>query len=455
MLKFTFILALILAAVPAMAQHKGPLKAENEVHDFGTLRAGQEAVADFILTNTGKEEVVMLSSNFEDDCSVRYSEINVAPGAEVIVRIKFTPERRGAFSRTVAVNYGNSPLPLLLTVKGKYESIDLYADRGCPDFSTPTADKGAGAEFTVTVLDAATDESVRGARVAYRPRPMLTQPMIAGHDGSARRFLPVGLYSFDVSAGGYKATQVQSFYVGGGVNSMLVYLSRNEMAAAERQKPISEQPGRTTIVADVDTTIGYVENPGELSAKLYGANNIVFLIDVSGSMNAPARLPLLKTNMKTLLAGMRGIDRISLVTYSSYTKIILPPLAAERSNKEIIAQKIDSLQAYGSTAAGRAIRDAYKLAEENYIEGGNNQIFLATDGSFNLDKNEQSLNKLITEYRKKGIYLTVFGFGTSPTAIKKMKGLAETGGGSFVEFKKDSENSQAVMDEVKARSRKK
>lgn len=159
-------------------------------------------------------------------------------------------------------------------------------------------------------------------------------------------------------------------------------------------------------------------------------SNLVFLIDVSGSMSSEERLPLLVEGMKLLVYKLRAKDKVSIVTYAGNAGLVLPP--TQGNNKDIIIAALDNLTASGSTAGGAGIALAYKIAKENFISGGNNRVLLATDGDFNVGiSSEGDLEDLITKERKSGIFLTCLGFGTDNYKDAKMELLADKGNGNY------------------------
>ncbi|HEX5734296.1 MAG TPA: VWA domain-containing protein [Blastocatellia bacterium] len=159
-------------------------------------------------------------------------------------------------------------------------------------------------------------------------------------------------------------------------------------------------------------------------------NNLVFLIDVSGSMDEPRKLPLLKSAFRMLADQLRENDRVAIVVYAGAAGLVLP--STPGSNKTEILKAIDSLQAGGSTAGGEGIKLAYEIARNSFIQSGNNRVILATDGDFNVGvSSEGELVRLIEEKRKTGIYLTVLGFGTGNLKDSKMEQMADKGNGNY------------------------
>ena len=160
------------------------------------------------------------------------------------------------------------------------------------------------------------------------------------------------------------------------------------------------------------------------------ASNLVFLIDVSGSMSTSRKLPLLKESIKLLVEKLREKDRVSIVVYAGSSGLVLDK--AKGSEKTKILEALNKLTAGGVTAGGEGIELAYKVALESFIEEGNNRVILATDGDFNVGKSSQrDLEDLIEEKRESGVYLTVLGFGMGNLKDNKVETLADKGNGNY------------------------
>lgn len=159
-------------------------------------------------------------------------------------------------------------------------------------------------------------------------------------------------------------------------------------------------------------------------------SNLVFLIDVSGSMSSPNKLPLLKKSFQLLLNQLDKNDRIAIVVYAGAAGLALPSTTCNNSDQ--IMNAINNLTAGGSTAGGEGINLAYKIATENYLSKGNNRIILATDGDFNIGVSSNgSLTRLIEEKRESGVFLSVIGFGSGNYKDSKMEQIADKGNGNY------------------------
>jgi Ca-activated chloride channel homolog len=177
-------------------------------------------------------------------------------------------------------------------------------------------------------------------------------------------------------------------------------------------------------------------------------SNFVFLIDVSGSMNTENRLPLLIQSMKILVKELREEDKVSIVVYAGAAGLVLPPTNGK--DKKTIIDALEKLSAGGSTAGGAGINLAYKIAEENFIKGGNNRVILATDGDFNVGaSSDNDMERLIEEKRKSGVFLTCLGYGMGNYKDSKLEKLADKGNGNYAYIDNIQEANRFLSKEFK------
>jgi len=159
-------------------------------------------------------------------------------------------------------------------------------------------------------------------------------------------------------------------------------------------------------------------------------SNLVFLIDVSGSMDDPNKLPLLKSAFGLLVNELRAQDHVAIVVYAGAAGLVLESTPGNR--KEVIMSAIDNLEAGGSTAGGEGLKLAYKEAQKNFVKGGNNRIILATDGDFNVGESSNGgMERLVEEKREQGVFITVLGFGMGNYKDDKMELIADKGNGNY------------------------
>jgi Ca-activated chloride channel family protein len=176
-------------------------------------------------------------------------------------------------------------------------------------------------------------------------------------------------------------------------------------------------------------------------------SNLVFLLDVSGSMDEPDKLPLLKSSFRLLAEQLGENDRVSIVVYAGASGVVLD--SARGDEREKILEALNGLEAGGSTAGGEGIELAYEIAKKNYIPGGNNRVILATDGDFNVGvSSEGELTRLIEKKRKEGVYLSVLGFGTGNIKDNKMEALADKGNGNYAYIDSLLEAKKVLVNEM-------
>ncbi len=178
------------------------------------------------------------------------------------------------------------------------------------------------------------------------------------------------------------------------------------------------------------------------------ASNLVFLIDVSGSMSDMNKLPLVKESLKALVAQLRNEDTIAIVVYAGAAGLVLSPTSGDK--KQTITDALDKLNSGGSTAGGAGIQLAYKTAEENFIKGGNNRVILATDGDFNVGaSSDAEMQTLIEDKRKSGVFLTCLGYGMGNYKDSKLETLADKGNGNYAYIDTIQEANRFLVKEFK------
>ena len=178
-----------------------------------------------------------------------------------------------------------------------------------------------------------------------------------------------------------------------------------------------------------------------------GPRNLVFLLDVSGSMNDPDKLPLLKQGLSMLVNNLRDDDRVSIVVYAGASGVVLEPTMG--NDKPRIMEALARLEAGGSTNGGEGIKLAYEMASKNFEKGGINRVILATDGDFNVGvTNRTELVELIESKRKSGVFLSVLGFGTGNMQDSTMEMLADKGNGNYAYIDNKAEARKVLVEEA-------
>lgn len=265
---------------------------------------------------------------------------------------------------------------------------------------------------------------------------------------------PVSTFSIDVDTGAY--ANVRRFLRAGRlpvhdavrVEELINYFSYNYPTPDESKRPFRV----TTVIApapwSADRHLLHIGIKGyDITKEALPPANLVFLVDVSGSMRTPNKLELLKTSLKLLARELRQQDCISIVVYAGASGVVLEPVPGSAGGKIIAA--LDSLTAGGSTNGGAGIRLAYAMAEQAFIQDGINRVLLATDGDFNVGTvNFEALKNLIEEKRQTGVSLTTLGFGTGNYNDHLMEQLADAGNGNYAYIDNLNEAQKVLVDEL-------
>jgi Ca-activated chloride channel homolog len=263
---------------------------------------------------------------------------------------------------------------------------------------------------------------------------------------------PLSTFSIDVDAASY--SNIRRFINDGKlppagavrIEEMINYFKY------QYPQPINEEPFsiNTEIAAapwNADHKLVLIGMQGKkIPVENLPASNIVFLIDVSGSMQQPNKIGLVKASMKLLVDQLRPQDKVAMVVYAGAAGLVLPATGGDKKIK--IKEAIDALEAGGSTAGGAGIRLAYETAKNNFIKNGNNRVVLCTDGDFNTgESSDDAMERLIEQERKSGVFLTVLGYGMGNYKDSKMQKLADKGNGNHAYIDGMSEAKKVLVSE--------
>ncbi|MFB0924343.1 MAG: VWA domain-containing protein, partial [Vicingaceae bacterium] len=378
---------------------------------------------------------------------VKFSKKQILPDSTIIVRIKYTPKKKGKFKKDVPVWLSVNNEPITLTIEGDAKSFDINESIKCPDFKTKKQPKDLKSEMQIKVVDVNTKEPIKNATIQVIWDGLNYKQLKTDKNGIILQNLKWDIYYFVVTAEGYGSKE-QDFYVNQKNNFLEFQLgepTEEELIVAKEDTIVEE-----VMVIEKEDTI----STKELPVNLFAPNNVVFCIDVSVSMKQKGRLDLLKASMMELLNGLRPIDKLAIVTYASSTEVVLESQYV--TDKASIMELIKELTAGGYTAGGKGIKKAYQVARENKIEGGNNQVLIATDGAFNLDKGgDKGILRNVEANYNKGVSISVVGVKNEKWTVKSMSSIAKTGHGHYIHIKSYEQAKSVLMNEIKTNSRKK
>ncbi len=327
-------------------------------------------------------------------------------------------------------------------------AVTVHASRE-RDFKVSVADRSTVDPLTGRLLSGIAPDSIEEIQVDGADREGYAQIVDNSFLPALRE--PLSTFSIDVDTASY--TNMRRFLTSGSlppapairIEELLNYFQYDDPV------PVAGEPfAVSTELAACPWSerhallrIGLKATPVQFVARRPG--NYVLLIDVSGSMDEPAKLPLVKLALKMLVQQFSSADEVAIVVYAGAAGLVLD----SRSDRSAIEAAIDNLDAGGSTAGGEGIRLAYSIATKNFIEGGINRVILATDGDFNVGiSSEGELVRLIQAHAKSGVFLSVFGFGTGNLQDAKMEQLADHGNGQYAYIDSALEARRAMVEQA-------
>lgn len=478
-MKYLLSIVLLFLLIPAIHSQ---VITDKTVHDFGEVTEKDEKYTDFKFTNASRETIRIERVEEPYGISVRFSAQSIPPDSSVFVRIKYTPKRKGEFVSDVPVWVSSNSQPIVLTVKGKALSFDSKESLEAPPFANNGPSSSAGS-LKITVVEKGSGKPIDNARIDIVWDGVIYKSLRTNEEGKTDQTLKNDAYYIIASAPGYSSAETDVDLTEE-PRQLLIELG------PETGEIIAEVPEETALPPDTsgqalqdelspaDTSAVAIEEPpvitvdtivpepdslppppepeivitsADLPEDKYASNNIVFLIDVSVSMKHNGKLDLLKASMIELASLLRESDKLAIVTYSSQTNLVLESVSAG-NNKEKIIDVIKGLEAAGSTSGTKGIRKAYSVLNSNYIDNGNNQIFISTDGAFNIEKKDKKLLKIVKRNAKKGNKISVLGIKNSKWTVENMEAIAREGNGNYIHIENYNNARSGLVEEIKKQS---
>lgn len=411
---------------------------DKSVHHFGPIKQGDKLYVDFKLTNAGAKPAII--TRIEEPYGIAYllKSKNLPPDSSTVLRIKYVPKRKEVFERNILVYISTLNEPLIFTVKGEALYANTKETLEVPAFENQGKPVLPLYGMTVNIIDAATQEPVPNALLEVLWDGLQYKKLSTDLSGVIKQQLYEDNYYLLAYAPGYEMQEAP----------VILEKDQTSITIELGQRTDAEKP-QITITEPVQIEPEKTDD-GTLDEKLYAPNNVVFLLDVSVSMKQKGRLDLMKVAMIELVNLLRPIDKMSIVTYSSSTEVLLE--SEYVNDKAKIIKIIQDMEAGGLTAGGKGMKKAYQVAEKSFMKEGNNQVLIATDGAFNLEKGDKDMSSQAAHAAKKGILLTVVGVVNEKWTEKSMRQLAEVGKGNYVSIKNYKEAKTVLTEEIKQKS---
>jgi len=421
--------------------------------DFGKIERAGIIQTYAVITNIGEKPLVLLKANAPKEFTITTTKKVIPQGDTVHLNISIRPLNTGKINGKIELFTNFSESTTDLRVTGEVQKLQSAELANCVRFDPKSGVGGAASiiplftEHTANFIDSASGSIVKEASILYVSQLTKQKMEHTTLNGLLQSSIPIGPYILLISAPGYE-TKTISQYISYNQKEQKYALtalpakikSEEKIEAIVLKDSLISSPSKTITISD------------ELSEALYKPNNIVILIDVSGSMKETNKLPLLKKSISTLMGPIRAIDKITIITYATEVKVVVPTVFGNQK-KEVLSV-IDTLRADGVTAGSKGIQVAYENAKREFILGGNNQVILATDGVFRISAKDRKMIINGANSTTEKINLSVLGFGDDEQALAMLEEFTKIGAGNMIVVSKKSQAERAIIDEIKAMSKK-
>lgn len=416
---------------------------------YGTLIKGSNRVVDLYIENKSNSKQALLRATFSHEFETLYTAREMAPGGNMVIRIKINPRLKGKFEEKVELWYSGLSAPIVVPITAEVLYVNVNEDKPCPTFGQEPAECCPSNAFLVEVVNARTNKPIQGATIKLTEQGITQKKWTTPANGMVSQEVPIGFYTLEATCGGFKKDEITS-YINKQNNRFTLRL---EPLNNEPDKPLPPQPEPEPVVLQQDTlpaVVPVVEST-VLPESQFNANNIVFLLDISGSMGTDNRLLLMQTALRSMASAVRPVDQVALISYANEAKLLLPSTTGD--HRQDIENTINTLEAKGTTAGAVAFKRAYKEINKHRLKSGNNQLVVITDGVFK-PSDQVEIEKLVKKATRKGVKTTVVAIDSNGMAMQKLILVSELGNGSFLPVQNEQDATHVLVEEIKKQSAK-
>lgn len=443
---------------------------EKTSHDFGSLSLTSERFVDIIVTNKTPKKEYLLSVKKPPNVVYLVNGQFMEKDGSLIIRLQVNPKNKGRFSYEVEIYTSDKDKPTIIKLTGNLTEEMTHQSnsfQACPDFNAkPNPQNATSFELTIVTVDKNSRELLASSSVSIIQNGRPQDILFTNKKGEIKQKIPLGFTYFYATHEGYLPKELGS-YVNFQRNYVVLELEKNkaseqsqitnkqpievDQTPKEIEKTLEKQLEKELPIAinTIPTSNKYIPfedlDKNNFDATHFKPINVTFILDVSASMRVGEKMELMKFSLYQLTDMLRQQDKISIITYSTDTKIVLPPTSG--TEKEEIKKLIEELGAGGLTAGGSGIKLGYKQNLKSFIANGTNQIIIITDGAFN--RNSDDYKKHIKRYKKKGINMTVVGVLNNEKDKVAMQEAAELGGGRYIPIAKLADAMNNLKQEIR------
>ncbi len=446
-------------------------------YDFGNLEAYSNRFVDIILKNNSDKQHWLLSVKKPFDVVYITSKQIMEKDSTIIVRLQVNPKEKGRFSYDVQIFTSDKDEATIVKLTGSLNEIDqssTSAFTSCPDFSErPGGRNPNNFDLTVVTIDRQTREELSRSDVTLLQNGQAIWAKKTDSKGKIKAEATLGLSYFYATHEGYKPEELGA-YINFKRNYIVLELDKDPRycppvpvaiiadtiiaeivpeKVPEYEIEIEiEETWETDLASQVETSTSTEMPPAftdldkdNFEDKYFNPVNIVFVLDISGSMRDADKIELMKYSLFQLTEMLRPQDKMGIVTYATNSRVLLPPTFGNQ--KDAIKSEISALSASGATAGGEGIKLGFREAQKAFITNGTNHVIIITDGAFN--RASTDYEKYIKKYAKKDIHMSVVGIKNKDVDKEKMITAAELGGGHYVPIFKLADAQNNLRQEIR------
>lgn len=423
-------------------------------HDFGDLEAFDDRFVDIKVTNKGEKKEYLLSVKKPLEVVYLVNGQFIEKDSTLIVRLQVNPKVKGRFNYEVDIYTSDRDVPTKIKLTGNMKDLpsdNMSAFTSCPDFSSRPGGRANNFDLTVVTIEKETKNPLSSSKVTLIQNGQSVWAKSTDKNGKIKEESTLGFSYFYAMHDGYYPAELGA-YINFQRNYIVIELEKDP--TYKPPTPINgypvdivERPAEIEIKEELNNEIALPKeapvelaklDPENFSDQYFKPVNVVFVLDISSSMNQGDKMELMKYSLFQLAGMLRTQDKMAIVTYATDAQVLLEPTSG--ADKETINAQVVALKAGGMTAGGEGIKLGYKQALKGKLPDGTNQIIVITDGAFN--RNSTDYKKYVKKYRKKGISMSVVGVMNKDVDEKEMREAAELGGGRYVPVHKlvDAQN---------------
>jgi Ca-activated chloride channel family protein len=440
-------------------------------YDFGDLEEYSDRFVDIKITNKGIKKEYILSVKKPADVVYIVSDQFIDKDSSLIVRLQVNPKQKGRFNYTVEIYTSDKNEATRVVLKGSLVNSprdNTSAFQSCPTFGERSSGNPLDFQLIVITIDKETKAPLSKSVVNLLQNGRSIGAYKTNRAGEIKENVPLGYTYFYGKHEGYYSVEYGT-YVNFKRNYVVLELERDkripepiivtdipiEIVELPKEKPKNkpkeivieiEKELEKEVVLPKEAPVELAKlDPNDFSDENFKPVNIVFVLDVSSSMNQADKIELMKFALYEMVTMLRPQDKISLVTYSTQARVLLD--AAKGNEKVEANKKVEELKASGMTAGGAGIKLGYKQNLKSYLDSGVNQVIVITDGAFN--RNSDDYLKYVRKYKKRGVNLSIVGIKNSEKDEIKMTDAAEKGGGHYIAIQKLADAQNNLKQEIR------